>query len=190
MQPFRLALAAAVLASALIPVASQSASATDAAAISAFQQLCGATSADYDGVVKAADGAGWKAIEVLTDPMHGVTLIDKVSRSQKIGDATVKLYAMHGTNQSSSGLVNVSECMITSDKGGPGILAAAHAWLGIAPTSDDGHKASYLFAMRDGKRTPIANTDIPAAIDAGGAYLVKVSANDSMASVDMYRFVK
>lgn len=190
MQRFRLSLAAALLASAFLPAASQAASATDGAALSAFQQLCGANSADYDNVLKTADTAGWKGIAVITDAMPGVTLIDKASRSQKIGDATVKLYAMHGTNTSSSGVVNVSQCLINSDRGGAGILASTKAWLGINPTSDDGHKASYLFVIRDGKRTAITNADLGAAVGAGGAYLVKVSYNDSTATLDMYRFVK
>jgi hypothetical protein len=178
-------MAAAVIAGAATP-----ALATESdIAFSNFQKVCGAPSAEYPGVMAAADSDGWANSPVTGDTMPKVTISQKGARAKTVGATNLILLASQGLAQTPGGAVTVSDCTVRSDQGDLAQVAArTQAWLGIAPTSPSSDRMTFRFTREDGKATAPADQD--AAVAGAGLQILTLSRSGGNLTMDLIKLKK
>ena len=144
------------------------------AAFGAFQSVCSSTGAAYDKVAAAATAGGWVDTPVpAEDEPANVSITGKMARSKADAGVTLTLLATQGVQHASDGDVTVATCEIRSNKQDEGVRAAAQAWLGFAPDSQDQGLDVY-YVKPGAKPAHVAKADIGKALAAGGVGVLKV----------------
>ena len=162
--------------------------AADADVFDAFRQVCGDTAADYPAVVTAAETSGWKAADLLADPMKGVTITDKTTRTKGVGDTGLSLFAWRGTAKDN---VKVSACTIRMDKATmAGLEAAARTWAGFDPQSPDAAKNVFQFTQNATGRVAVAAGGFDAAAAGAGMEILTVKADSKGGTLDLLTIKK
>ncbi|MEO8927458.1 MAG: hypothetical protein ABI306_09895 [Caulobacteraceae bacterium] len=176
-------------AAALVAVAASPALAAPDGALSfaAFVQVCGATHADYQAVLAAADAGGWKTTQVKADPFPGVTIADTLARDSSAGGSALTLHAWRGAK----GAVQVSECTVRIAKARfADMQGAAQAWLGFAPRSATAKKATFMFADEGAAHRALTSADQEAAAAGAGMQILSVSGDEDGAILSVLKIKK
>jgi len=141
-------------------------------------------------IAAAAAADGWHDTQVLADDMPGVSITDKAARSKGSGSSEIRMRATRGLKSLKSGDVTISTCTVSTDSAPPGLLDRAKAWLNMATMDSDTDKASYLLTVDGTTRAVLAQADIPAAMNKGGAHLLKFKRDGDGEVLDYERFSK
>jgi hypothetical protein len=185
-------LLAAVAAAAMTLPLSATAAPSGDAAFDAFRTLCADTGDDYPAVVKAATADGWQTAEVLADDLPGVSITDKSAWAKGTGSSEVRMRVTRGLKTVKTGDVTISTCTVSTDNAPTGLLDRAKAWLNMAPMDLDpsNGKVAYLLTVDGSSRVVLAQADIEAAMNKGGAHLLKFKQDGQSEVLDYERFSK
>jgi len=174
-----------LIAAAAISLAAPVCAAGEDQAFGAFRALCADTAADYPAVVAKADAGGWKPAEIVAETMKGVSVTDKTSRTQAVGDAVLTLFAWRGVTPTN---VKVSDCTVRIERAGFADLQAhAQTWLGMAPQEATPQKAIFHFTDAGTTHRAITSAEYEAAAAGVGLEIMTVTADGPGATLDLLK---
>ncbi|HEX4741051.1 MAG TPA: hypothetical protein VH353_06965 [Caulobacteraceae bacterium] len=172
---------------AVLGLAAATAAAAQAAdpVFAAFHETCIATGAEPAAVTTAT--ASWKNSDVAGTPISGFAVDAKASKTTRVGDAELKLFAWHGTK----GQVQADECQIAVSKTDfTALRSAAAASLGFAAQQDSAEKAVFQFSGGASAPKPVDSSQFDQAASSGGLGLLTISKQGSGAFMELLRIRK
>jgi hypothetical protein len=153
----------------------------------AFHDACIATGAEPAAVTTATASRDWKPSDTAGTPISGFAVDNKVSKSRRVGDADLKLFAWHGTK----GAIQADECQIAVSKANiDTVKSALAASLGFAPQQVTADKAVFQFSGSTDAPKPVDNSGFDQAAGSGGLSLLTVSKQGSGAFLELLRIRK
>jgi hypothetical protein len=153
----------------------------------AFRQACVDTGAEPAAVTKVVEGHGWRNGDVAGTPISGFAVDAKASKTTKIGDAELKLFAWHGAK----GAIQADECQISASKTDfEGLKNAIAASVGFAAQQSAAEKAVFQFAGPADAPKAVEQAQFDQAAGSGGLYLLTVSKQGNGAFVELLRIRK
>lgn len=153
----------------------------------AFHEACVATGASPAAVTTFTTSHDWKNSDVSGTPISGFAVDNKVSKSTRVGDADLKLFAWHGTK----GPIQADECQIAISKGDFAALRSAAATsLGFAAQQDGAEKSVFQFSGPTNAPKAIDSSQFDQAASSGGLNLMTVSKQGSGAFLELLRIQK
>ncbi len=158
-------------------------------AFAAFSTVCGDTRAAFAAVGSAADGKGWHTAQQMGGAaMAGVTVADRLSRANKLGDAPLALSAWHGATKSG---IQVSDCTVRVDKTDYAQeIAGAQAWTGFSAQETAARKAIFRFTDIEGVRRGLASGEYDAAAAGPGMEILTITSDSQGTTLDLLRIKK
>jgi hypothetical protein len=182
-------LAAAALAAVIVSGAAEAAWAQSSDPVfAAFHEACVATGAEPTGVIKATEAHGWRNGDVAGKPIDGFKVDAKASKSKKVGDAELKLFAWQG----SKGGIQADECQVQASKAGfEAVRAAVATTLGFsAQEASSPDKVVFSYAGPLDAPKPIDKSQYDAAAGTGGAFLLSITKQGSGVFLELTRYRK
>ena len=153
-------------------------------ALDAFQSICGTAGGEYPAMVRAAESSSWTDTSIRPEPDPSVSITDTTARAKNVNGVDLTLLATRGLRHTKSGDIPVSTCKISTNKPDPALLAAAQAWVGVAPdAAPDPTLAVYFVKAGAGKPDHIGNDPSAqnAAMAASGLAILKFQQNSDSA---------
>ncbi|MBV8683752.1 MAG: hypothetical protein JO111_12830 [Caulobacteraceae bacterium] len=153
----------------------------------AFHDACISTSAEPAAVTSFATSHDWKNSDVAGTPISGFAVDNKVSKSARVGDADLKLFAWHGTK----GPIQASECQIAVSKADFAAARSAVATsLGFAAQQDTADKSVFQFAGPTSAPKAVDSSGFDQAAGSGGLNLLTVSKQGAGVFLELLRIQK
>jgi hypothetical protein len=135
-------------------------------------------------VTAATETHHWRPGDSTGTPIAGFTVTDKITKTLKISDSELKLFAWRGTK----GAIKADECQVAVSKSDfKSLQAAATAAVGFAPQQAGPDKVVFQFTGPAGALKPITNSQFDEAAAGDGVMLLTISRQGGGGFLDLLR---